>query len=246
MSDRILELENQLKEMEEKLAAKDNELEQKNKQLSDMKKEMDAVFYSIGYVVESRDENTGHHVFRTSQCVEVFVNILLSQGYNGLDQKLAEDIIMSAPLHDIGKVAVDDAILRKKGRFTDDEYDKIKKHSAEGGKLVYMVLSDFPDVELIRTAVNIARYHHERWDGRGYPTGISGEKIPLEARIMSFADVLDALLSKRCYKDSYSYDKAFSIIEESLGTQFDPELGKVFLASRESFEKLYDELLSED
>lgn len=214
--------------------------------IADLNKQIDAVFFGIGLIVESRDKNTGQHVFRTSRCAELFVNILLEEKYEGLTEKLAKDIVKSAPLHDIGKIAVEDAILRKEGRFNDEEYAKIKMHAAEGGKLIYMVLSDMPDSELIKTATSIARYHHEKWNGSGYPTGLAGEMIPLEARIMAFADVLDALLSKRCYKESYSYDKAFSIIEEDLGSHFDPNLGKIFLKHRDSFEKLYDELFEKN
>lgn len=216
------------------------------KKIDNLQKQIDAVFFGIGLIVESRDKNTGQHIYRTSNCAELFVNILREENYPGLTDKLARDIVKSAPLHDIGKISVDDAVLRKEGRFTDEEYNKIKAHSAEGARLIFMVLSDLPDSDLIRTATNIARFHHEKWNGSGYPTGISGEDIPLEARIMAFADVLDALLSKRCYKESYSYDKAFSIIEESLGTHFDPQLGEVFLKNRPKFEKLYDELLAEN
>lgn len=149
-------------------------------------------------------------------------------------------MIKAAPMHDLGKIAVDDAILRKPGKFTDEEYEIMKSHSAEGARIVESVLAQSDDEEFKRIAINVAHYHHEKWNGTGYPEKISGEDIPFEARIMALADVFDALVSKRCYKESFGYDKAFQIIEESLGSHFDPELGKVFIECREDLEKLYD------
>ena len=143
-------------------------------------------------------------------------------------------------MHDLGKIAVPDAILQKPGKFTDEEYEKMKSHSAEGAKIVEEVLSEVDDLEFKKIAINVAHYHHEKWDGSGYPDHLHAEQIPLEARIMALADVFDALVSKRCYKESFSYDKAFQIIEESLGTHFDPILGKKFITCRNKLENLYD------
>ena len=143
-------------------------------------------------------------------------------------------------MHDHGKIAVDDAILRKPGKFTDEEYEKMKIHSKEGARIVKNVLKEVEDDEFVNIAVNIAHYHHEKFDGQGYPEKLSGSAIPLEARIMALADVFDALVSKRCYKDSFSYDKAFEIIKDSLGTHFDPELGTAFIQCRQKLEALYN------
>ena len=143
-------------------------------------------------------------------------------------------------MHDLGKIAVPDAILQKPGKFTDEEYEKMKSHSAQGAKIVEEVLSEVDDLEFKKIAINVAHYHHEKWDGSGYPDHLHNEEIPLEARIMALADVFDALVSKRCYKESFSYDKAFQIIEESLGTHFDPVLGQKFIDCRPKLEKLYD------
>ncbi|MBO4728730.1 MAG: HD domain-containing protein, partial [Spirochaetaceae bacterium] len=151
-----------------------------------------------------------------------------------------EAVIKAAPMHDLGKIAVDDAILRKPGKFTDEEYEKMKKHSEEGARIVKNVLKEVEDAELKSIAVNIAHYHHEKFDGSGYPDKLSGNAIPLEARIMALADVFDALVSRRCYKDSFSYDKAFDIIRDSLGTHFDPALGSVFIQCRPKLEELYN------
>ena len=136
-------------------------------------------------------------------------------------------------MHDLGKIAVDDVILRKPGRFTDEEYAQMKKHPAEGMKVLKKVLNEVDDTDFKQIAYNIANYHHVRYDGKGYPNGCAGEDIPVEARIMALADVFDALVSKRCYKEAFGFDKAFSIIEEGLGTQFDPVLGAAFLECRD-------------
>lgn len=149
-------------------------------------------------------------------------------------------------MHDLGKIAVDDNILRKPGRYTPEEYEEMKKHSEMGAQVVRMVLEHVEDAEFLETAVNVAHYHHEKWDGSGYPCGLSGENIPMEARIMALADVFDALVSKRCYKEAFGYDRAFAIIEESLGTHFDAKLGRVFLECREELCAFYDQQLAEE
>ncbi len=201
----------------------------------------DSVIRGMAVMVESRDNSTGGHINRTSDCVEVFVNNLRNtEKYANLTDSFCKNVIKAAPMHDLGKIAVDDAVLRKPGKFTDEEYEIMKNHSAEGARIVENVLSEVDDLEFKSIAINVAHYHHEKWNGSGYPEKISGENIPIEARIMAFADVFDALVSKRCYKDSFSYEKAFGIIEESLGTHFDPDLGKVFLNCKEELINLYN------
>ncbi len=200
----------------------------------------DSVIRGMAVMVESRDNSTGGHINRTSDCVKVFVEKLRgTESYGGLSESFCRNMIKAAPMHDLGKIAVDDAVLRKPGKFTDEEYAIMKLHSSEGARIVENVLKEVDDEEFKRIAVNVAHYHHEKWDGSGYPTGISGEAIPLEARIMAFADVFDALVSRRCYKDSFSFDKAFSIIEESSGSHFDPELEKIFRECRNDLQNLY-------
>ncbi len=201
----------------------------------------DSIIRGMAMMVESRDNSTGGHINRTSDCVKVFIRKLVStERYSTLTPEFCSALIKAAPMHDLGKIAVDDAVLRKNGRFTGEEYEKMKAHSAEGARIVEQVLSQVDDAEFKQIAINVAHYHHEKWNGSGYPCNLSEERIPLEARIMALADVFDALVSKRCYKDSFSYDKAFSIIEESLGTHFDPELGRIFIDCRQDLELLYD------
>ena len=215
-----------------------------NKHTKHLRAMQDSIITGIASVVESRDNSTGGHINRTSAVVKIFSEKLLEKPeimYElGIDHRFLENVEKAAPLHDLGKIAVDDVILRKPGRFTDEEYEKMKKHPEEGAKVLKRVLVEADDLDFVNIAINVAHYHHERWDGKGYPNGLESEEIPVEARIMALADVFDALVSKRCYKEAYSYDKAFSIIEEGLGTQFDPVLGKVFEECRPQLEDYYD------
>lgn len=200
-----------------------------------------SIITGMATMVESRDNSTGGHIKRTSDCVRVFAEYLKTvPAYENVSEKFFENVIKAAPMHDLGKIAVDDAILRKPGKFTDEEYEVMKSHSKEGARIVSEVLSASEDEDFKKIAVNVAHYHHEKWNGQGYPEKIAAEQIPFEARIMALADVFDALVSKRCYKDSFSYDKAFEIIQNDLGTHFDPALGAEFIKCRENLEKLYD------
>ena len=151
-------------------------------------------------------------------------------------------IIKAAPMHDLGKIAVDDAILRKPGRFEPWEFEEMKKHAAEGGRIVHQVLEGTDDEYFRKIAENVASYHHERWDGSGYPKGLKGLEIPLEARIMAIADVYDALVSKRVYKESMSFEEADRIILEGMGKHFDQRLEEYYVAARPRLEEYYRSL----
>jgi len=203
----------------------------------------DSIITGMASVVESRDNSTGGHIMRTKKVVQIFAEKLLDYTEEfGISIEFLRNVVKSAPMHDIGKIAVDDVVLRKPGRFTDEEYQKMKAHSGAGAEMLKKILSEVDNREFVTIAVNVAGSHHERWDGKGYPKGIKGEEIPLEARIMALADVFDALVSKRCYKEAYGYDRAFRIIEEGTGTQFDPSLVPLFIECRKKLEKLYDEM----
>lgn len=192
----------------------------------------------MAQMVESRDLSTGGHIRRTSDVVGIFTKKLLSSGYEP-DKHFLDLVVRSAPMHDLGKIGVDDAVLRKQGRFEPEEYEKMKKHSEIGGRMVKDILSGVEEEDFVRIAYNVANYHHEKVNGKGYPCGLVGDEIPVEARIMALADVFDALVSKRCYKDAYSYDKAFDIIREDSGTHFDAKLAELFLSCREELEAYY-------
>lgn len=199
----------------------------------------DNLIMSMAMMVESRDNSTGGHIRRTSEGVRILIDEILQRNELKLTEGFCKNIIKAAPMHDIGKIAVDDVVLRKPGRFTDEEFQKMKIHSAEGARIVHEILKDTDDESFKKIAENVAHYHHERWDGSGYPEKLKGEEIPLEARIMAIADVYDALVSKRVYKDSMSFEQADRIIMEGMGTQFDPSLKIYYEAARPRFEEFY-------
>ena len=201
-------------------------------------------------MVESRDNSTGGHIRRTSDVVRILIDeikkdssdkksMLLLFGREGLTDEFCDDVIRAAPMHDLGKIAVDDAVLRKPGKFTPEEYEKMKAHAAEGARIVNEILEGTEDTSFQKVAVNVAHYHHERWDGSGYPEHLKGEEIPIEARIMAIADVYDALVSKRVYKDKFSFGDADRIMMESFGKHFDKRLEKYYVAAKPRLEEYY-------
>jgi len=202
----------------------------------------DNLIMGMATMVESRDNSTGGHIKRTSMGVRMLIDEMRKDENIELDDEFCRDVIKAAPMHDLGKIAVDDEILRKPGKFTDEEFAKMKEHAAEGAKIVHSILESTDDESFKVVAENVAHYHHERWDGSGYPEGLKGEQIPLEARIMAIADVYDALVSKRVYKDKMSFEKADSIIMEGMGKHFDKGLEKYYVAARPKLEKYYSGL----
>ena len=195
------------------------------------------VIDDLAALIESRDTSTGEHVTRTKRYVELIAREMQKQErYAGvLTDETVERIVRAAPLHDIGKIAVSDRILQKPGRLTPEEFEEMKLHAAKGGEMVHNILGNLDDEPFLRTAAEIATGHHERWDGRGYPAGLTGEAIPLPARIMSVADVFDALVSERCYKKAMPPEQAFQILEEERGKQFDPEIIDLLPSLRPAF-----------
>ena len=200
----------------------------------------DSIITGIASMVESRDNSTGDHIRRTSEGVRIFVDqIKKHKRYNYLGESFCLNMIKAAPMHDLGKIAVHDAVLQKPGKFVPEEYEEMKLHTTKGAEIVSNVLREVDDKEFKQIAVNVAHYHHEKWNGQGYPVGLEGEEIPIEARIMAFADVFDALVTKRCYKEAYDYDTAFKIMEKDFGTHFDPYLGKIFLECKTALGAMY-------
>ena len=194
---------------------------------------------SMATMVESRDNSTGGHIKRTSECVKLLIDEIKKNNVFNLSEDFCKNIIKAAPMHDLGKIAVDDAILRKPGRFEPEEFEKMKHHAAEGARIVKEILKATDDADFRIVAENVAHFHHERWDGSGYPEGLKEEHIPLEARIMAIADVYDALVSKRVYKESMSFEKADSIIMEGMGKHFDEKLKPFYIAARPKLEAFY-------
>ena len=191
-----------------------------------------SVISSLATVVEERDENTGEHIQRTSEYVRMLSDAMKADSrYVSVSAEFLNNVQLAAPLHDMGKIRIPDAILNKPGRLTDEEYAVMKRHSAYGAEIIEKTLQVIEEEDYYNVAKNIARHHHERWDGKGYPDGLKGGEIPLEARIMALADVYDALVSKRVYKEAFSKEKACEILREGAGTQFDPDLTRLFLKS---------------
>ena len=181
-------------------------------------------------MVEERDEDTGGHIMRCEDYVERLLKEMREKShYSNLTNDYCENIVLAAAMHDIGKIKIPDYILNKPGRLTEEEFEVMKKHSEYGAEIIQKTMSDIEEEEYCKIAFNIAKYHHERYDGTGYPTGLEREDIPLEARVMALADVYDALISPRVYKKAFSEEKAKAIILEGSGTQFDPVLVPLFL-----------------
>ncbi len=191
-------------------------------------------------VVENRDDNTGGHIRRTAEYVKCIAKELQRQGMYSdiLTDRYLSDMVVAAPLHDIGKIHIPDAVLNKPGKLTEEEFEIMKTHTTAGEELLIHATAELGESEYLNTAVEMAAYHHEWWNGKGYPYGISKEEIPLCARIMAVADVFDALTSKRCYKNAMPIEKACAIIREESGTHFDPAVVKAFFAVEEDIGKL--------
>lgn len=199
----------------------------------------DKILFAMGNMVENRDTNTGGHINRTSYVVSLLIDAIREGGEFNLSDSFCDAVIKSAPMHDLGKIAIDDSILRKPGKFTPEEFEIMKTHSEKGANIVKSILDGVEDTVFVDIAQNIAHYHHEKWDGTGYPNHLSGEDIPLEARIMAIADVYDALVSKRCYKEKMSFDEAYNIIKDSMGKHFDPKLFVYFDHCHTQLEEYY-------
>ena len=197
------------------------------------------VVLGLANMVENRDNNTGGHVKRTSDLIKIVVNEAKRQGVYSISEQYAEDIVRAAPMHDIGKITIENSILCKPGDLTKEEFNIMKTHSVKSGEFVNLILKGVEEKHFVDVAYNVARYHHERWDGRGYPEGLVGEMIPLEARLMAIADVYDALVSQRYYKKAIKYEEAAKIMVEGMGSQFDPNMLSVFLGCRHELEEYY-------
>lgn len=196
---------------------------------------------SLSNLVENRDSDTGEHVRRTSSYVGLLARKTMESGLytNIINEHYINLLIRSAPLHDIGKIIISDTILKKPGKLSVEEFEAMKSHTTEGGRIVHEIIGSSGDTEYIEIASQIAKYHHEKWDGSGYPEGLQKDEIPLSARIMALADVFDALVSPRCYKAPLSLDEAFKIIRESSGKHFDPILSNIFIENRKEIEEIF-------
>lgn len=204
------------------------------------------VIMAMATLIETRDNSTGKHVKNTKTYVKMIALELKER--NIYKDILTEDYIMNvckaAPLHDVGKIKISDAILRKPARLTEEEYNAMKLHTVYGREIINEIIGGVEDPEYVKIAEDIAMYHHERWDGTGYPIGLKGEDIPLCARIMALADVFDALYEVRCYKEPIRpVYRIMQTLKEGRGTQFDPLITDVFISLEQEIKDLLGELL---
>ncbi len=227
---RILELEDYHKRLEVMVAEQAEEIERNSQKISSMQEQ---VIIGMANLIELRDDSTGMHVKNTKKYVGMIAAKMQEDGLytDILSDSYVKNMCKAAPLHDIGKIMISDLILQKPGKLTEEEFNEMKKHTVYGSDIIHEIMGGLEDDKYIKIAADIARYHHERWDGTGYPERLAGTDIPLCARIMAFADVFDALYAERCYKKPVRpVSKVLGIIEEGRGTQFDPGITDVFLS----------------
>ena len=198
-------------------------------------------------LVENKDDNTGGHIRRTTMYVKLLSEELLKRGIykDTLTKDYLNNLLLAAPMHDIGKIAVQDAILQKPGKLTDEEYEAMKKHTVSGGKIIKETFGHLGNEQYGKIAYEVARFHHEKWNGKGYPEGLKEEEIPLCARIMAIADVFDAVSQNRCYREAMPLEKCFSIISEGSGRDFEPVLAEVFLDIKDRVEEVHNHILED-
>lgn len=201
----------------------------------------DEMIMGFATLVESKDGSTGGHIKRTTAYVNLLANELSKRGLYKeiLTKDYIENLCKAAPMHDIGKIGVPDLVLQKPGRLNKEEYEIIKKHAITGGKIVKETFGQLGNAEYSEMAFQVAKYHHEKWNGKGYPEGLAKKEIPLCARIMAVADVFDALSEKRCYRDALPLEKCFEIIENGSGQDFDPIVVEIFLCIRNKVEQIH-------
>lgn len=195
-------------------------------------------------LIENRDNSTGGHVKRTSLYVKLIAEQLRDsrQFKEILTKDYINNLVKAAPMHDIGKIAVPDAILQKPGKLTEEEFAIMKLHSEKGGEIIQETFQNLGSEDFRKMAYHVARYHHEKWNGKGYPEGLKRKDIPLSARIMAVADVFDAVSEKRCYRDAMPLEKCFEIIEQGSGQDFDPLIVEAFMNIRDKVEQVYGEI----
>lgn len=219
-------------------------INQENPSIAELSHYHNEMIMGFATLVENKDGSTGGHIKRTTAYVRLLAEELRRRGYykEVLTKDYMRNLCLAAPMHDIGKISVPDVILQKPGRLTPEEFDIIKQHAESGGKIVQETFGHLGNEQYARMAYEVARFHHEKWNGKGYPEGLKRKEIPLCARIMAIADVFDAVSEKRCYKEAFPIEKCFEIIQEGSGQDFDPVLVEVFLDIREKVVQVREEM----
>ncbi len=219
-------------------------INQENPTVEELAHYHDEMTMGFATLVENKDGSTGGHIRRTTTYVRLLAKELRNRGYykEVLTKDYVKNLCMAAPMHDIGKIAVPDVILQKPGKLTDEEFQAIKQHTVSGGKIIQETFGHLGNEQYAQMAYEVARFHHEKWNGKGYPEGLKRKEIPLCARIMAIADVFDALSQNRCYREAMPLDKCFDIIQEGSGQDFDPLLVEVFLDIRPNVEEVHHKI----
>lgn len=236
-----IETQLKLRELQKKIELHNRELRQLvRQQVQEIAAAQMATIFALAKLADSRDKATGRHLERVQALCRLLAIEMRAGGRNPNDitDDYVENIVCASPLHDIGKVAVPDAILLKPGRLTDTEFAVMKTHAVCGAETLTLVLEKHPANAFVRMGIEIARSHHEKWNGTGYPDGLAGRAIPLSARIMAVADCYDAMRAKRCYKNAYSHEKCAEIIVGESGRHFDPEVVDAFRAVQRKFDQV--------
>jgi putative two-component system response regulator len=240
-----IEVQLLIKEQKEELAHMNNYLQElvdiKTQTVAELK---NAVLKTMSELVEIRDGTTGGHIDRTQSYLRILIDALYEQKiYKEIVETWDMELIFqSAQLHDVGKIAINDEILRKPGRLTEEEFQEIKKHTTFGERVIEKIMENTKEKEFLENAKIFAASHHEKWNGMGYPRGLKGEEIPLQGRLLAIPDVYDALVSSdRPYKEAFSHEKAVRIINESSGSHFEPKLVDLFMSVEKEFNKVADE-----
>lgn len=214
-----------------------------------MEELQDVAMVAMGALAESRDPETGNHIRRTQHYVKLLAIQLKDHPKfkDFLTPEVITSLYKSAPLHDIGKVGVEDSILLKPGKLTDEEFEEMKKHTTYGRDAIVAAEQNINVADNFLTfAKEIAYGHQEKWDGSGYPEGVAGEDIPISARLMAVADVYDALISKRVYKPAFPHEKAVAIILEGKGSHFDPDMVDAFEVIADKFKEVAEQFSDDD
>ena len=234
---KTLELENYRRRLENRVEEQEEIITDRTRRLEEVQ---EAVIVGMANLIESRDGSTGRHVKNTQTYVHMLAQELKNRGLfpEVIDNTFVQMIRKAAPLHDVGKIKVSDSILQKPGPLTPDERIEMQKHTIYSKEIIRSIIQDVEEPQYVKMIEDIAMYHHEYWNGEGYPTGMSGEEIPVAARIMALADVFDALAEERCYKPAIRpLDRVLGIIRDGKGTQFDPVMADVFLSMERDLEQ---------
>lgn len=238
---KTLELEKYRSNLEEIIKEQTSLLEERANRITEIQNH---IIVGMANLIECRDGSTGKHVKNTQLYVTMIMDELKRLDYftDILDDEYIQNVCKAAPLHDIGKIKIPDAILQKPGRLTEEEFMEMKKHTDYSTDIIKSIIGDVENEKYVQIVSDIALFHHERWDGTGYPQGLMAEQIPLSARIMAVADVFDALYEERCYKSPIRpARKVLDILEKGKGTQFDPVIVDVFVGLEDKLKEILGE-----